>query len=171
MPTIHTPFGRALEDFHAGDVIHHWPGRTLSASDNHQFSLLCQNNHPLHLDSHYAGSTPFGQTVVNGTLVFGASVGMTVNDISGAAIAHLEYEKVVHLLPAYEGDTIYVRTEILSAQESKSKPDRGIVEVETTTSNQRGEDILCFRSKLLVPKRAAAIRSHTHTATAGISAR
>jgi len=162
MPDIHSPFGRSFEDFNVGDVIRHWPGRTLSQSDNTLFSLLSQNQHPLHIDAHHAAQTPFGKTVVNGTFVFAVSVGLTVGDISGAAIAHLEYEKIVHLLPAFDGDTIYARTEILAKQESKSKPDRGIVQVETTTANQRNEDILQFRSKLLVPKQEHALRPHTH---------
>jgi len=162
MPEIHTPFGRAFEDFHVGDVIRHWPGRTLSQSDNLLFSLLSQNQHPLHIDAHYAAQTAFGKTVLNGILVFSVSVGQTVGDISGAAIAHLEYENIVHLLPAFEGDTIYTRTEILAKQESKSKPDRGIVQVETTTANQRNEDILRFRSKLLISKQEYAQRPHTH---------
>lgn len=162
MANIHTPYGRVFEDFEAGDVIRHWPGRTITQADDHLFSLLSLNQHPLHIDAHYASQTPFGQNVVNGTLVFAVGVGLTVNDISGAAIANLEYENVTHLLPTFHGDTLYARTEILGKTESKSKEDRGVVYVETVISNQRDEDVLRFRRKLMVPKRAYAIRPHTH---------
>ena len=162
MAEIHSPYGRVFEDFNVGDVIHHWPGRTITAADDTIFSLLSLNQHPLHIDAHYASQTSFGQNVVNGTLVFSVGVGMTVNDISGAAIANLEYENVVHLLPTFHGDTLYARTEILEKQESKSKEDRGVVRVETFVRNQRDEDVLRFRRKLMVPKRAFAPRPHTH---------
>jgi len=162
MADIYSPYGRVFEDFNVGDTIHHWPGRTITAADDTIFSLLSLNQHPLHIDAHYASQTSFGQNVVNGTLVFSVGVGLTVNDISGAAIANLEYENVTHLLPSFHGDTLYASTEILDKQESKSKPDRGVIYVETSVTNQREEVVLRFRRRLMVPKRAFAPRPHTH---------
>lgn len=162
MAEIHSPYGRVYEDFEAGDVYRHWPGRSITQADDLQFSLLTLNQHPLHIDSHYAAGTQFGRNVVNGTLVFSVGVGLTVNDVSGAAIANLEYERIEHLQPTFHGDTLYARTEVLAKRESKGKNDRGIVHVETTISNQHGEDVLRFRRKLLVPKRAHAARPFTH---------
>jgi acyl dehydratase len=162
MAEIHTPFGRVYEDFNEGDVIKHWPGRTITEADDMMFSLLALNQHPLHIDAHYASQTQFKQNLVNGTLVFAIAVGMTVNDISGAAIAMLEYENVKHLKPTFRGDTLYGRTKILEKKESTSKNDRGIVYVETIISNQREEDVMSYRRKLLVPKREFAARPYTH---------
>lgn len=164
MAEIHSPYGRVFEDFTVGDVIWHWPGRTITQADDHLFSLLSLNQHPLHSDAHYASQTPFGKNVVNGTLVFAVGVGLTVNDISGAAIANLEYEKIEHLLPTFHGDTLYSKTRILEKTASKSKEDRGVVYVETTVRNQRDEDVMRFRRRLMVPKRAFALRPHTHSA-------
>lgn len=164
MAEIYSPYGRVFEDFTVGDVIWHWPGRTITQADDHLFSLLSLNQHPLHSDAHYASQTPFGKNVVNGTLVFSVGVGLTVNDISGAAIANLEYEKIEHLLPTFHGDTLYSKTRILEKTASKSKEDRGVVYVETTVFNQRDEDVMRFRRRLMVPKRAFALRPHTHSA-------
>jgi acyl dehydratase len=162
MAEIHTPFGRVYEDFQVEDIIKHWPGRTITDADDTIFSLLTLNQHPLHIDAHYASKTEFGQNLVNGTLVFAIAVGMTVNDISGAAIAMLEYENVRHLKATFHGDTLYGRTTILDKWESKSKNDRGIVYVETTISNQREEDVMSYKRKILVPKREFAPRPYTH---------
>jgi acyl dehydratase len=162
MAEIHTPFGRVYEDFNVDDVIMHWPGRTITEADDMMFSLLALNQHPLHIDAHYASQTQFKQNLVNGTLIFSIAVGMTVNDISGAAIAMLEYENIKHLKPTFHGDTLYGRTKILDKWESKSKDDRGIVYVETTISNQNGEDVMVYKRKLLVPKREYADRPFTH---------
>ena len=45
---------------------------------------------------------------------------------------------------------------MLEKKESSSKPDRGIVSVETFGFNQRGEEVCYFRRKVMVPKREAA---------------
>ena len=41
-------------------------------------------------------------------------------------------------------------------QQSKSKPDRGVVTVESKGFNQRGEEVCYFRRKVMVWKRDAA---------------
>jgi acyl dehydratase len=147
------PYGRYYEEFTVGEVIKHWPGRTITEADNTWFALLTMNQHPLHSDAHYAERyTQHGQRVVLGPLVFSIGIGMTVADISGRAIANLEVERIVHEHPTFNGDTLYAETRILELRESK-QGDRGIVSVETTATNQRGERVLSFRRKVLVPKR------------------
>ena len=44
-------YGRYLEDFTVGDIYEHRPGRTITESDNIQFSLLTMNFHPMHCDA------------------------------------------------------------------------------------------------------------------------
>jgi len=149
-------FGRCFEEFEIGQIFEHWPGRTITEADNTWFSLLTMNQHPLHLDAHYANQTQHGQRLVVGTLVFSLVVGMSVADISGRAIANLEYEEVKHVGPVFHGDTIYAESRILDKRESSSKPDRGVVHVETRGKNQRGEVVITLRRRVLIPKRPAA---------------
>jgi acyl dehydratase len=146
-------FGRYYEEFSVGQVFTHWPGRTISEADDTWFSLLTMNQNPLHIDAHYASQTEHGQRLVVGTLVFSIVVGQSVPDISGRAIANLEYEEIKHVAPVFHGDTIYAESRILGLRESRSKPDRGIVTVETRGFNQRGETVLTFRRRVLIPKR------------------
>jgi acyl dehydratase len=145
--------GNYFEDFEVGAKIEHILSKTIFESDNNLFSLLTMNHHPVHLNINYAKQHQHGKILVVGTLVFSLAVGITVSDISGKAIANLEYELVKHLKPVFINDTIYVRTQILDKWESSSKLDRGIVYVETIASNQEGEDVLSFRRKVLVSKR------------------
>ena len=156
--TVHDrPFGRCFEDFVVGDVYQHWPGKTITEYDDHLFCLITMNHHPLHLDAWYAEhETQFGRNVVVGNLVYSVVLGMSVPDVSGAAIANLEVEELKHQRPTFHGDTIYAETRVLEAKESASKPDRGIVTVETRGFNQRGEEVCYFRRKVMVPRRAAA---------------
>ena len=147
-----SPIGHFYEDFTVGEVIKHELSKTIFESDNNLFSLLTMNNHPVHTNIDYASHNQHGQLLVVGTLVFSLVVGMTVPDISGKAIANLGYESIKHLAPTFVGDTLYARTKILDKRESKSKPDRGIIYVETIGYNQRGEDVISFRRNVLVKK-------------------
>lgn len=153
METITSEFGRYLEDFRPNTLIKHWPGKTITESDNNLFSLLTMNHHPIHLDQNYAHSSQHGKTLVVGTLVFSLAVGLTVRDISGRAIANLNYSEILHLNPVHIADTIYAQTEVISVRESKSKPDRGVVKVKTTAINQHKEPVLSFVREVLIPKR------------------
>lgn len=148
-------FGRYLEDFLVGDVYEHFPAKTITEAECHLFSLLTMNHHPLHIDKEYAAKTQHGQILVVGTLVFSLVVGQSVRDVSGRAIANLEYSEIKHVAPVFIGDTVSSRSEVLFVAPSSSKPDRGVVEVRTTAENQRGETVLTFRRKVLVPKRGA----------------
>jgi len=78
---------------------------------------------------------------------------MSVRDTSGKAIANLEYERITHDGPVFHGDTIYSESEVLEVRESRSRPDRGIVYIESRGLNQRNEQILTLRRRFLVPKR------------------
>ena len=144
-------FGRDLKDFHEGDLYKHWPGKTITESDNNLFCLITMNHHPLHLDKAYAEASQHGRVLVVGTLVFSLVVGLTVRDISGRAIANLFYDEIKHVNPVFVGDTVYAETRVLEARVSNSKPDRGIIRVETSAYNQRGELVLQFKRSVLVP--------------------
>ena len=146
-------FGGYLEDFVPGDVFKHWPGKTVTEMDNHLFSLLTMNHNPLHIDERYMSEHQHGKILVNGALVLSLVVGMSVPEMSGKAIANLEYEKIVHTGPTFHGDTIYAESEILEVNESRSRTDRGIVYIETRAHNNREEQILTMRRRFLVPKR------------------
>jgi acyl dehydratase len=87
--------------------------------------------------------------------VFSIAVGMSVADISGRAIANLEYDQIKHIAPVFHGDTIYAESKILDKTPSKSRPDRGVVFVETRAFNQRDETVLTFQRRVLIPMRPA----------------
>ncbi|MGF7141296.1 MaoC family dehydratase [Roseimarinus sediminis] len=145
--------GNYYEDFTVGENIKHQLSKTIFESDNNFFSLLTMNCHPVHTNIDYASKNQHEKILVVGTLVFSLTVGITVPDISGKAIANLVYEKIEHLAPVFIGDTIYAKTEILSKKESKTKSDRGIVYVETIAYNQNGKEVLRFRRNVLIKKR------------------
>ena len=156
--TVHDrPFGRYLEDFEVGDVYKHWPGKTITEYDDHLFCMITMNHHPLHTNEWFAEKeTVHGKNVVVGNLVYSLVLGMSVPDVSGAAIANLEIESLTHQRPTFHGDTIYAETRVLDKKESSSKNDRGVVTVETKGINQRGDEVCYFKRKVMVWTKDAA---------------
>ena len=146
-------FGGYFEDFTPGDVFKHWPGKTITEADNHLFSLLTMNTSPLHIDEEYMRGHQHGKILVVGPLVMSLVVGMSVRDTSGRAIANLEYERITHDAPVFQGDTIYAESEILEVRPTRSRQDRGIVYMESRAHNQHGDKVLTLRRRFRVPKR------------------
>ena len=155
--TIHErPFGRYLEDFIVGDVYRHWPGKTITEADDHLFCMITMNHHPLHTNDWFAQQSVQGRNVVVGNLVYSLVLGMSVPDVSGSAIANLEVETLQHKHPTFHGDTIHAETRVLEVKPSSSKPDRGVVTVESKGFNQAGKEVFYFRRRVLVCKRDSA---------------
>ena len=147
--------GKLFEEFHEGEVIHHDLGRTITEADNVLFCALTMNDQPLHLDAEYAKTTSFGKPVVNGLLTLSLSVGMSVRDLTaGTLVANLGYYDVEHTKPVFHGDTIRVRSEIVSKR-TTSKPGQGIVEIRHVVTNQRGEEVLTYKRRAMVRMKMA----------------
>lgn len=144
--------GNYYDDFVVGETIEHSLSKTIFESDNNLFSLLTMNYHPVHTNADYALKQQHGKILVVGTLVFSLVVGITVPDISGKAIANLDYENIRHLAPTFIGDTLYAKTTVIDKRESRSKTDRGIVYVETIGYNQKNEPVISFRRHVLIKK-------------------
>lgn len=142
-----------LNDFSVGQVFKHYPSKTITESDNNLFCLLTRNHHPIHSDIEFAHKSQHQRILVVGTYVLSLVVGMSVPHISGSAIANLEYEKIVHNAPVFIDDTISAESTIIDIKVSKSKLDRGVIYVETIASNQKGERVLTFRRRVLLPNK------------------
>ena len=150
-------YGRYYEDFVVGDIYEHRPGRTITQTDNIWFSLLTMNQHPLHIDEEFGKGTEFGKTLVLSPLTVSLMVGMSGSDISQKAIANLGWTDIVLPHPLYVGDTLYAESEVLEKRESKSRPNDGIVTVQTTGKNQDGTIVASYKRSALIPKKGHAV--------------
>ena len=144
--------GRYFEDFEPGQVIAHRLGRTVTATDNSWFTLLTVNTNPIHFDAHYSSQTEFGQPLMNSCFTLALVTGLSVADVSRNAF-NLGWDEVRMPAPLFEGDTVYAQSRVLTTRESKSRPNMGIVEIETTGFKQDGTVVMTFRRTILVYKR------------------
>ena len=145
--------GRVFEDFTVGDIYEHPLGRTLLAADNVWFSCLTMNTNPIHVDAEYAARTEFGKPLMNSCFTLALVTGQSVTDLTQNAVANLGWDEVRLPNPAFDGDTIYARSEVLETRESKSRPKAGIVRVKTTGVNQNGTVVIEFKRTFMVWKR------------------
>jgi acyl dehydratase len=153
-------FGRYFEEFELGDVYKHWPGRTVTQAEDHQFCMLTMAASPIHIDAHYAESEmEGGRNIVVGTFIYAVLLGMSVPDTSGKALAALGTEDLRHLAPLYHGDTLYGESTVVGKRRSESRPTSGVVTVETRGYKQDRTKVCEFRRSFLVPFREIACQS------------
>jgi acyl dehydratase len=146
-------YGSYFEELEPGRHFRHWPGRTIAEFDDTLFSLMSMNQHPLHIDEHYAARTEHGRRLVAGPLVISLVVGMSKRDVGGRALETLDYSNVRHLGPVFHGDTIYAESTVIAREELGNQ--RGLVVVATRGLNQREEIVLSMERKIVVPQRPA----------------
>ena len=146
--------GHFFEDFKVGHVFkHHW-GRTINEGDNSLFTTVTMNFNPIYFNRPYARSMGYRDIVVNHMLVLNVVFGLSVEDLSERAIAHLGYEKLKFADTVYPGDTLTSQSEVLEKRDT-SRPDRGVVKFRTTGLNQDGRKVLEYERPVLVRKRGA----------------
>jgi itaconyl-CoA hydratase len=148
--------GKYFEELEVGARYRHRTGRTLTEADNVLFCGMTLNSQPLHLNADFAATTEFKRPIVNGVLTLGLVVGLTVAELTeGTIVANLSYERVVHPVPVFAGDTIYAETEVLEKRLSRRRPDRGVVKLRHVGRNQRGEVVVELERSVLFLTRPA----------------
>jgi acyl dehydratase len=129
--------GLYLDELEPGRIYHHALRKTVTESDNMLFSVMTLNPQPLHIDFDFAAKSEWGKPLVNSLFTLGLMIGISVHDLTlGTTIGNLGMTETVFPHPVFHGDTIRVETTVISVRDSRSRPDRGIVEFEHRAYNQ-----------------------------------
>lgn len=147
--------GRFYEDFTIGDIYRSRLGRTITDTDNAQFTMITNNTNQIHFNAHYASKTEFKKPLVNSALTLSVVAGLAVTDVSENGFA-LGWDYIKLPNPVFGGDTLYAETEVLEKRESKSRPAQGIVKVLTRGLNQDGVLVIDYARTVMVWKRDSA---------------
>jgi acyl dehydratase len=154
----HPRGGLYFESFHVGRLFRHGVTRTVTQADNLAFCNMTMNPQPLHVDAHFcATETAWGKPVINSFYTLGLMMGLSVYDTTmGTTVANLGME-VRFFTPLFDGDTVRVETEVVGARESKSQPDRGIIDFLHRAYNQEGKLVgECRRQGMMLKAPATA---------------
>lgn len=134
--------GLYFEDCREGLVVEHAIRRTVTETDNVLFSALTYNCAPLHIDAEYSKESIYGQRLVNSMFLLALVAGVTVYETTlGTTLGNLGFQEIKFPKPTFHGDTIRVRTEIVSARLSNSRTDSGIVTFRHVGLSQRDEEV------------------------------
>lgn len=135
------PRGLTFEQFNLNDV-YVCQGRTVTEADTVNFAGISGDYNPLHTNEEYGRTTPFGGRIAHGMLALAIATGQAnqLGIFEGTTIALLQ-QTVKYVGAVKFGDTIHLELKIAEKKET-SKPDRGILTLDTTVLNQHGQAVI-----------------------------
>ncbi len=150
MAVIRKKTGNYLEDFRVGHTFRHKGGRTVGEGLHAHMSDFCYTTNPLHKNRRYARAYGYRDLLAPPGLVLAVAFSQTVEDVSENARANLEYIDMRYGAPVYIGDTIETETSVLSVRPSTSRPELGVVHVQSVARNQDGAIVIAYQRKVQV---------------------
>ena len=113
---------------------------------------------PFHLSDEAAAKTHFGRIAASGwhtcAMVMGV-IARKVTEEEQAGLGSPGIDELRWLKPVYPGDTLNVFGTVIEKTPSRSKPEIGSFRTETRVANQHGEDVMRYKSIVLIRRRAA----------------
>lgn len=111
---------------------------------------------PQHLDEETARGSMFGELVASGWHTAALTMRLQLESVMGrfpGGSLGAQIDKLAWLRPVRPGDLLRARAEIMEMRPSRSRPDRGLVTIQTTTLNQRDEPVQVMTAAVLAPRR------------------
>jgi len=145
---------RYLEDFAAGQV-YRGASRARVEPDGIKKFAAEFDPQPFHLNEDAARASLFQGLAASGWHTAAITMRLLVDsDLKPAGgIIGAGFDELRWPAPVRPGDELRVESEILEVRPLKSRADRGVVKVRTTTLNQRGEAVQVSVGNLFVPRR------------------
>ena len=129
-------------------------GRTLTQADIVNFAGISGDFNPIHVDHEFAKTTPFGQPIAHGLLVFSIASGLGINSPAMRTLAFLRIRDWQFKAPVFIGDTIRVQTRLLE-KEVRGRGRRGVITWQRQLVNQADNIVQEGTSLTLVECRVA----------------
>lgn len=142
-----------FEDFSVGQIFN--TGRLKVDSDQIKTFAQQFDPQPFHLDEEAAKNSVFRGLAASGWHTAALTMRlMTGGEFKPAGgIIGVGFDELSWSRPVRPGDELYAKSEILEVRPSKSRNDRGLIRVRTTTYNQNDEAVQSFVGNLIVPRR------------------
>ncbi|TIX81503.1 MAG: dehydratase [Mesorhizobium sp.] len=127
-------------------------GRTITETDFVVHAGHTGDFFPHHMDAEFMKTTPFGQRIAHGTLVFSVGVGLTASVINPVAFSY-GYDRLRFIKPVFIGDTIRTRTTISAKEDDPKRTESGRVIERCEVINQHGDVVLAADHIYIVERR------------------
>lgn len=146
-----------LEDFHEGQAF--GSGRLrLDEAEIRRFAEAFDPQ-PFHLDETAAQASLFGGLAASGWHTAALTMRLLVESEFRPAggIVGAGFEELRWPIPVRPGDELRLKIEVLEVRPSKSRPDRGLLKLKTTTLNQKDEAVQVSVGMLVVRRRPGGL--------------
>ncbi len=143
-----------FDDLEIGAVREH-PGQRISAEEIIEFGRKFDPE-LFHVDPVAAEHSVFGGLVASGVHTVAVWRRMDWEAAQGkgwAVIAGAGFDEMRLRAPVHAGDTIRLHSELIEKIPSRSKPDRGVIRMRETVSNQHDEVVMTMVSMAMVRRR------------------
>ena len=147
-------YGLFYEDARAGETFVHFPRRTFYRDEAVEHAWRSLEANPQFHDQSWIERHQDGRQRIQEPWLITAATACTTRTF-GRVVANLGWTDIRLPVPVHAGDTTEAESTIVDKRESKSRPNEGILTVDTRAFNQRRELVLCYRRNLLVYKRDA----------------
>ncbi|MFN0159869.1 MAG: MaoC family dehydratase [Burkholderiales bacterium] len=144
--------GLFFEDCEPGETFIHWPRRSMQKEEAMRHAWRSLELAPQYHDLEWAGQHAGGVVRFGEAWVIGAVTAMTTRTF-GRVVANLGWTDIVLGAEVHDDDTLEAQSSIIEKRESKSRPNEGILTVDTLGRNQKGETVVSYRRRLLVYRR------------------
>ncbi|NJL94667.1 MAG: dehydratase [Anaerolineae bacterium] len=155
-PAFSPASGLFFEQFTIGQAIT-TDGRTVTETDVVNFAGLSGDYNPMHTNAVFAASTPFGQRVAHGALVFSLATGLAfqMRFLSGTVLAFRGVDEWKFSAPVLIGDTIHCAIEV-EALKPAARLGGGMVTFKVKVVNQEGKSVQSGRWTVLVASQSSS---------------
>jgi acyl dehydratase len=146
---------RWYEDFEVGETIVSG-GKTMTESEMTAFAWT-YDPQPIHIDVRAAEASAYGGLIGSGWQLGAIAFRLFMSTRPFAEAASLGSpgcDELRWLQPVRPGDTVYTHVHVADKRLSKSKPDRGLVNLEWNVVNQNDETLMTMKSIQLIRCRA-----------------
>ena len=147
--------GMYFEDFDVGMQLR-TPARTITGTDIVNFACLTGDFNDVHANYEYAKTTPFGEVIAHGPMVYGIAGGLQyasgIND--GTLLALMGIDKWRLKGAVKHGDTIRLEQTVIEKKPT-SRPDRGIIVFKREIKNQRDEVVQEMEATIMYRRRTS----------------
>ena len=142
---------RYFDDIQPGEE-YESPGRTVTETDIVIFAGLSGDYNVVHTDAELMKHSIFGGRIAHGLLGLAIQAGLFTRATQAYATLAFAGLRWKFKGPIKIGDTIKLRAKVIAKKET-GKPDRGLITLERTVLNQRGEVVQEGETDLIVERR------------------
>ena len=112
---------------------------------------------PFHLDEEAAKASHYGGLIASGfhTVLTAFTLTLEASDWSESSMGSPGMDSIRWIRPVYAGETLRVQAEVIAARASRTKPDRGFVEVRYDILNQDDVMVAQYQATHMLRRRQA----------------